>query len=132
MWRVFWGHRGQTQGGIYSRLMCSHVHVSNGLKYVWWTISFLTKTRQQNTEFPGTQSVLDFFVKPGAKINQQWGKNRLALTYGKGCLYVLCQNNLCTSACINTEDPALLVLMTQQFILTSKQQITLLRTRTWT
>ena len=38
MWRVFWGHRGQAQGGIYSRLMCSHVsvvshvQVSSGLK----------------------------------------------------------------------------------------------------
>ena len=41
------------------------------------------------------------------------------------------QNNLCTSACTNTEDLALLVSMTQLFILTSKQQITLLRTRTW-
>ena len=73
MWRVFWGHRGQTQGSIYSRLMCSHVHVSSGLKYVWCTISLLTKTRRQNTEIPWCPGI-DFLVKPGAKINQLWGK----------------------------------------------------------
>ena len=28
--------------------------------------------------------VLDFPVKPGAKSNQPWVKNRLVLTYGKG------------------------------------------------
>ena len=94
MWRVFWGHRGQTQGGICSRLMWSHVHVSSGLKYVWCTISLLTKTRRQNTEIPW-RPVLDFLVKPGAKINQLWGKNRLALIYGKGWVFITCINSVC-------------------------------------
>ena len=44
--------------------------------------------------------------------------------------YIGKQNNRCTSACTNTEDLALLVSMTQLFRLTSKQQTTLLRTRT--
>ena len=57
---------------------------------IWCTISLLTKTwktRRQNTEISWCP-VLDFPVQPGAKINQPWGKNRPALTYGKVWIHV--------------------------------------------
>ena len=85
MWTVFWGHRGQPQGGICGRLMCSHVHVNSGLKYVW-CMHNQSSHKDQATKYRNSLApVLDFLVKPGAKINQPWGKNRPALAYGKGC-----------------------------------------------
>ena len=63
-------------------LMCSlsfKLHVSSGLKYIWCTVSLLTKTRRQNTETPW-HPILDFPLKPGAKINCEVKIARRSLT----------------------------------------------------
>ena len=93
MWRVCWGQKGQTQGCIVTARLMYSLWVLNYMSVVGWniwcTISLPTKTRRQNTEIPW-RPALDFPVEPGAKINQPWGKNRPALTYGKVCQLGIC------------------------------------------
>ena len=100
------------------------------------TSSAIASKRRNNFTIPYVAGVSEKLKRIFGKHQNPPGISK-AISFMPSCAKILSarssifgkQNNLCTSVCINTEDPAFLVLMTQQFILTSKQQITLLRTR---